>query len=95
MLSAFLSCIGGYFIAAYCAGKEMGQRGKVPSLKFKVNNYTVHLHHWLYASFIVVAFPATMSIHITLLFFFVGVIAQGLTYRDFYKIVYRHPADRS
>lgn len=90
MVSALLSCIVGYLIAVYCAGKEMGQKGKMPSLKFKVSDYTVHLHHWLYASFFVAAFPSTMSAHISLFFFFVGIIAQGLTYRDFYKIVYRH-----
>jgi hypothetical protein len=67
----------------------------MPSIKFKVNDYTVHLHHWLYASVIVVAFPGTMRVHIVLLFFFIGVIAQGLTYRDFYKVVYRHSADNN
>ncbi len=90
MFGAAFSAIGGYLIAKYSAGKEMGQRGKLPSLKFKVNDYTLHLHHWLYASAIIVAFPAEMGAHITVLFFFIGVIAQGLTYRDFYRIVYRH-----
>jgi hypothetical protein len=89
VLGCLASAVAGYWLSALCSGKEPGQRGKMPSLKFRVNDYTVHLHHWLCASFVVVAFPGTMRIHITLLFFFVGIIIHGLTYPDFYKVIYR------
>lgn len=90
MFSLVTSGIAGYITAVLCSGKDAGESGKVPSLKFRVNDYVVHLHHWLCSGFILAVFPVTMRDHISLSFFLIGVLVQGLTYPDFYRIVYRH-----
>ncbi len=39
--------VSGYLIAKYLGSKKIGERGKVPSVRFYMGKYKLHLHHWL------------------------------------------------
>lgn len=90
IVSLVLSAVLGYFIADYIGGEAEGEPAKIKSIRIKVKDYVLHVHHWLYASVALVVIPADMA-HKTLIeAFLAGVIVQGLTYRDFYKVVYKY-----
>ena len=53
----FLYCIGaliGYGIATYVSGSREGVSGRVPSLRFRIGQYTMWIHHWIYFSIIII-----------------------------------------
>jgi hypothetical protein len=83
------SIIFGFLIAKSFAGKKEGDQGIIKSIKFKTKNKTIHLHHWLISS-IILLFLLLIKYYNDLIFgFLIGLIIQGLTYKDFYKIIYR------
>ena len=86
----FIDTIFGFLFTRYMAGERKGKRGRVPSLRFRApGNYTIHLHHWFLCSFALVCMYR-IDISSTFLYGLVyGSIAQGLTYRDFYKFIYK------
>jgi hypothetical protein len=89
MISILLGALAGYLVAEYVAGKDEGEAGKVKSIRIRVKEYVLHVHHWLYASVALVVLPSDLG-HKTLIeAFLVGIIIQGLTYSDFYKVVYK------
>ena len=89
ILSLLASLAAGYVAARYFCGKNTGAPGRVPSIKIPVMDRVVHIHHWLYSSFAVIAFRGTWQNHLYVLYFLFGMIIQGLTYEDFHKIVYK------
>jgi hypothetical protein len=85
----FLGGVLGYYLCKFLAGKKPGEQGKIKSLIFSFKNWKIHLHHW----FLGVLF-LFFSIYFDFLIFsqffigfLVGVIFQGLTYPDWYRIV--------
>jgi hypothetical protein len=81
--------IFGYLIATLCSGGKEGKQARFKSLTFKTKNYIIHLHHWFIASIglaILIFFNFYNNFIYGLL---VGVIIQGLTYKDFYRLIYR------
>jgi hypothetical protein len=89
MISILLGAVAGYLAAEYFSGKDEGERGKVKSIRIKVKEYVLHVHHWLCASVALVILPADLGHKTVIEAFLVGIIIQGLTYRDFYKVVYK------
>jgi len=89
IISLVLSAIVGYLIAEYIGGAEEGGPAKIKSIRIKVKDYVLHVHHWLYASVALVVMPSDIGHKTVIEAFLVGVIVQGLTYKDFYKVVYR------
>lgn len=83
--------LAGYFAAHFFAGKKTSEPGRFPSLVFEVQDYRIHLHHWLV--FLVVLVGATLFnffLFTPFLFygFFGGAIFQGLWhYEDWPRIV--------
>ena len=97
-LAGAASVIAGYLSAKFFAGEETGAPGKFGNLRVKVKDRVVHVHHWLYASFLVMGFHHYFTVHpwaheAVCYGFFIGVIIQGLTYRDFYRVVYKEKDD--
>lgn len=87
----FLAGMFGYFFTKILAGKKEGEPGKIKSIIIELKKWKIHFHHWL------IAFVFLL---IDLYFYFLpypqiswgflgGVIFQGLTYPDWYKIVAR------
>ena len=89
MTPLILSAIAGFFIARYVAGDCSGIQGRIRSIRIRVKEYILHVHHWLSASLALVVLPSGVEHKTVIESFLVGVIIQGLTYRDFYKIVYK------
>ena len=63
-------------------------------MRIKVKDYIIHVHHWLYGGFLIVGLHHFFQSHpwphqIVIYGFLVGIVIQGLTYRDFYRIVYK------
>jgi Na+/glutamate symporter len=90
----FFGVLLGYLIGKFIAGKETGEIGKVKSLNFKIGNYKIHLHHWLYSSGILTSFilfnfsPPWPQFSFGL---FGGLIVQGIiSYSDWHKILTKH-----
>ena len=84
-----LGIVIGYLIAKFFSGKKVGEQGRLKSLKFDVKKYTIHLHHWFIASIIFILLVALKFYNDLIYGILIGLIIQGLTYSDFYKIVYR------
>ncbi len=83
-----LGIIIGFLVAKFYSGKKEGDPGLF-RLKFNTKKYTIHLHHWLLATLtLIILFPFNFYNNI-IYGFLIGLIIQGLTYKDFYKIIYK------
>ncbi len=79
----------GYLVAAFFSGEKEGRRGKFGSLIFKRKNYVIHLHHWFIAG-IGLAILLSFNFYNDFIFgLLIGIVVQGLTYKDFYRLIYR------
>lgn len=79
----------GFLTARFLSGKTEGQQGKVKSVRIRSGDSIVHIHHWLYGAAALGSLLALGSRNRVVMGFLAGVIAQGLTYKDFHKIVYK------
>ncbi len=77
-----------FCIGVFLSGKRNDRPGKIKSLKFNVKKYTIHLHHWFLSSVIFISFVILKFYNDLIYGILIGLIFQGLTYKDFYKIVY-------
>lgn len=89
MLIFVLGVVLGFIIASILSGKKEEAQGKLKSWKFNLRNYKIHLHHWLIFSLILVVLILIRFYNGFVYGFLVGLIIQGITYKDFYKIVTR------
>lgn len=80
-----VSIIGGYLMARFLAGARTHAKGRIPSLRFRVKTYKVHLHHWfvclgiLALAFLFHFFLVTPQVFYG---FLGGAIVQGVVYYD-------------
>lgn len=44
-----LSLLLGFLTSKYLAGKSVGEKGKLGSIVIHFKNWRLHIHHWLYA----------------------------------------------
>ena len=79
----------GYLVARFFAGKKTGMQGRIKSIFLHTKHYKIHLHHWLFSAAALLILISLNYYHDVVFGFLIGMIFQGLTYRDFYKIVYR------
>jgi hypothetical protein len=84
-----IGIIIGYLIAYFFSGRKVGEQGRLKSIKFEIKGYIVHFHHWLIFSVILILLILLRIYNNFVYGLLVGVIAQGLSYRDFYKTVYK------
>ena len=81
--------IAGFLIAKFFAGNKEGEQGRLKSIKFDIKKFTIHLHHWLLGLMIIILLASLKFYNDLIHGLLAGVIIQGLTYKDFYKIIYR------
>lgn len=82
--SAFL----GYLTARFFAGPQTYTPGRLPSIAFNINDYRVHLHHWLIFSAALLVSRYHNFFILKSKFFYgfsTGVIYQGIVYYDDWK----------
>ena len=87
-----LAAIIGYFFAKFTSGPTEGVPGKIPSLRFNLGQYTIHLHHWLWGSLVGLLLLITGSGHPFIYGLLAGIITQGLTYWDYFYVIYKKDA---
>jgi len=79
----------GYLISRLLSGTEEGKQKKFKSLKFAVKNYIIHLHHWFTAA-IAISLLLFLNWHNGLIVgLLAGMVIQGITYKDFYRLIYK------
>ena len=88
LLLLVLGIVIGFFVAKLDSGKKEGKEGSIRALKFKINKYTIHLHHWFIASLIIILLISLNFYNDFIYGILIGLIIQGLTYKDFYKLIY-------
>ena len=65
----------------------------LPSLKIRLKNHIIHIHHWIFLSAIFVVLITFTAGFAQLLFFksfCLGGIIQGITYSDRFKIIIKN-----
>ena len=88
-LFALLAGIAGYFTARFFSGRKEGEQGRLHSWIFSAGRYRVHLHHWFIAALLLAGLWVSGWTPPLLIGFLLGLVVQGLTYKDFYRIVYK------
>ncbi len=78
----------GFLFAKILSGKREGESGILPSLKFSCKEYFIHAHHWLLACLLLIILLYFKYYDDRVYGILIGVLIQGLTYRDFYRIIY-------
>jgi len=81
--------IVGYFLAYLFSGKKEGDKGKLKSIIIKTKNYNIHLHHWLLSAIILLILFYAKFYNDGVYGILIGLIIQGLTYKDCYIIIKR------
>lgn len=87
LVSLLIGTIAGFIFWKLVAGKYEGDKPE-RSIHFTIGNYFVHLHHWLWCLVILMILLILGLRNHLLIGFLIGSIIQGLTYRDWYYVVY-------
>ncbi|MFA5953564.1 MAG: hypothetical protein WC812_03150 [Candidatus Pacearchaeota archaeon] len=80
----------GFIFAYLLSGKKSGEKGILGSLKFNFKNYKIHIHHWIISLAILIILIAFKYYNYFIYGILIGIFVQGLTYKDFYKIIYKN-----
>jgi hypothetical protein len=83
-----LSSIAGYLFWRATAGKYAGDKSE-RSFIIKFLKYSIHIHHWIWCTVLLVIFLVIKYYNPLLLGFLFGSILQGLTYPDRLVIIYQ------
>ncbi len=84
-----LGFASGFVLAQILSGEKEGEQGLLKSFKFDLKQYIVHLHHWIIAMTGLVVLML-LGIYSDLTYgVLIGLVVQGVAYRDFYRIIYR------
>ena len=70
------------------AGKFPGDRSE-RSFILKVSNYSIHIHHWIWCSLLLLLITLIKYYNPLLLGLLIGSIIQGLIYKDRFVIIYK------
>jgi hypothetical protein len=84
-----ISTAVGYEIAKFFAGKHESVEGRLPSVIFRVQEYKVHIHHWMWSSAIGVVLLLLQFRNVLVYGLLVGITLQGLHYRNRFRIIYK------
>ena len=84
------ACTGivGYALVSYTSGKSEGVQGRIRSLIIPVGQKRIHIHHWMWSLAIVAVLISVQFWHPIVYGFLLGIMLQGFSYKDFYKIIY-------
>lgn len=88
VLQFIISIILGFAFWNFFAGKYEGDKLE-RSFRPKVGKYRVHIHHWIYCCIILVIFILVRVYNPILLGLLIGLIIQGLSYKDRFVVIYR------
>jgi len=78
----------GFLTARFISAKKEGRQGRLKFIKFKIGENVLHIHHWLYGSVVLLVMWQVGFYNDFIYGFFVGMVMQGLMYKDFYYIFF-------
>lgn len=84
----FISAILGFLIAKILCGKYEGDKPE-RSLRFSIEKYYLHIHHWIYGVVILIILLIFKFYNPSVFGFLMGIIVQGLFYKDRFVILYK------
>lgn len=87
MYQFFVGGILGFLFWKFFAGKYEGDRPQ-RSFRFLVRNYWIHIHHWVWCAIFLIVLYISDIRNLFLYGVLVGSIIQGLTYRDWFLVIY-------
>ncbi|PIS40789.1 MAG: hypothetical protein COT26_01555 [Candidatus Kerfeldbacteria bacterium CG08_land_8_20_14_0_20_43_14] len=89
-LLIFIISLGlGFYLAKLVSGKKAGQAGVLPSWRINIKNYIFWPHHWLIG---LIELVVCLLFQVKIIFVYgllLGIIIQGLTYKDFYYVFFQ------
>ena len=88
LIPLIIGTIIGFITAKLLSGRKEGEQGILKSLKFKINNKTIHLHHWIISLTILIVLTILNHNNNIIDGLLIGITLQGITYKDFLKIIY-------
>ncbi|MBT3406833.1 hypothetical protein HN419_06770 [Candidatus Woesearchaeota archaeon] len=88
LIPLIIGTIIGFITAKLLSGRKEGEQGILKSLKFKINNKTIHLHHWIISLTILIVLTILNYNNNIIDGLLIGITLQGITYKDFLKIIY-------
>jgi len=83
-----IAIIAGFLMAKFFSAKKTGQRGHFKSIRFRIGENILHIHHWLYSCVALLVMWQIDFYNNFIYGFFIGVAVQGLMYKDFYYVFY-------
>jgi len=86
-LSFIIGFVLGFFLAYLFSGKKSGQKGILKPLIIFTKKYNFHIHHWIISVIILIILIAFKYYDWFFYGILIGIFIQGLTYKDFYKII--------
>ncbi len=87
-IKLIIGIIIGFFISEIFSGRKEGKIG-ASILILETKKHFYHLHHWL-TSLIILIILMVLSVKNNFIYgLLIGMIIQGLTYKDFYKFLIR------
>ena len=91
--------ISGFIIAKLCGGKKEGTPGNVRSIMIPIGSFTLHLHHWIVFSLVMLlGLAKSVFLYIPPEVFYgllSGLAWQGVyCYNDWHRVIYRTSSNR-
>ncbi len=77
----------GYFVQSLYSGKYPGDKIE-KSLRFLINDYYIHIHHWLWSLVLIILFIILGFYNPVVFGILIGFTIQGLTYKDRFVFFY-------
>lgn len=88
ILQFLIAAIFGILFWQIFSGRYEGDKIE-RSLRFRIGEYTIHFHHWLWSSVIFAVFLLNKIYNPIVLGLLSGSIVQGLSYKDRFLIIYK------
>ena len=77
----------GIIFFEFFSDKNEGERPE-RSLRFLIGNYYIHIHHWLISCILILILSFLKIFNFFIIGLLFGALIQGLSYRDWYYIIY-------
>ena len=94
---SFIAWSIGFLLTRYLCRKTVGKSRILKSRIIPLGKYKIHLHHWIWSSFVMIIFTIFKSVHVLppdLVYgFFGAIVFHGIySYGDWYRILIRRQA---
>jgi len=89
-MNLLIGIIIGFIISEIISGRTPGKTRFFRSWKIFYKDRIVHIHHWMWSLTLLLILLLLEFNNLFILGIILGICIQGLTYKNFYKIIYKH-----